>query len=67
MNSLADKAGLVSGLRLIEVNGESLLGCNQSEAKELLTASDDLRLLVCDGYNLTKKAPSVSGFSGSRR
>lgn len=50
------------GYRLIEVNGESLLGCNQQEAKEFLTASGELRLLVCDGYNqpTAKKAPSVS-------
>ncbi|KAK6032957.1 PDZ/DHR/GLGF domain protein [Ostertagia ostertagi] len=51
-SSVCHRAGLQVGHRLIEVNGDSLLGCDQSEAAALLRASNDLRILVCDGYNV---------------
>uniref|UniRef100_A0A1I7XFZ6 Protein lap4 n=1 Tax=Heterorhabditis bacteriophora TaxID=37862 RepID=A0A1I7XFZ6_HETBA len=53
--SVSDRAGLLAGQRIIEVNGESLLGCNKAEAAEILRDSNELRLLVCDGYH-----PSVN-------
>ncbi|KAK6766809.1 hypothetical protein RB195_026219 [Necator americanus] len=50
-SSVCHRAGLQVGHRLIEVNGDSLLGCDQSEAAAILRASNELRILVCDGYN----------------
>uniref|UniRef100_A0A183GJ06 PDZ domain-containing protein n=1 Tax=Heligmosomoides polygyrus TaxID=6339 RepID=A0A183GJ06_HELPZ len=43
---------------LIEVNGDSLLGCDQSEAAAILRSSNELRILVCDGYNVSH-APRI--------
>ncbi|KAK6061444.1 PDZ/DHR/GLGF domain protein [Cooperia oncophora] len=51
-SSVCHRAGMQVGHRLIEVNGDSLLGCDQSEAAALLRASNELRILVCDGYNV---------------
>ncbi|KAE9413666.1 hypothetical protein Angca_006206, partial [Angiostrongylus cantonensis] len=51
-SSVCHQAGLQVGHRLIEVNGDSLLGCDQSEAAAILRSSNELRILVCDGYNL---------------
>ena len=40
------------GQRIIEVNGQSLLGASHQEAVNTLrTAGDTIRLLVCDGFN----------------
>ncbi|VDM74760.1 unnamed protein product [Strongylus vulgaris] len=50
-SSVCHRAGLQVGHRLIEVNGDSLLGCDQSEAATILRSSNELRILVCDGYN----------------
>ncbi|CAJ0610213.1 unnamed protein product [Cylicocyclus nassatus] len=50
-SSVCQRAGLQVGHRLIEVNGDSLLGCDQSEAATILRSSNELRILVCDGYN----------------
>ncbi|WKY16106.1 hypothetical protein Q1695_001075 [Nippostrongylus brasiliensis] len=55
--SVCHRAGLQVGHRLIEVNGDSLLGCDQSEAAAILRSSKELRILVCDGYNV----PHVPG------
>ncbi|GMT32754.1 hypothetical protein PFISCL1PPCAC_24051 [Pristionchus fissidentatus] len=49
--SISEKAGLVPGQRIIEVNGESLLGASQLEAAASLKKAHELRLLVCHGYN----------------
>jgi len=40
------------GQRLIEVNGQSLLGAAHQEAVSVLrNAGDNIRMLVCDGFN----------------
>jgi len=40
------------GQRLIEVNGQSLLGASHQEAVSVLrNAGDNIRMLVCDGFN----------------
>ena len=40
------------GMRLLEVNGVSLLGASHQEAVNALrTAGAVIRLLVCDGYD----------------
>ena len=45
---------LREGQRILEVNGQSLLGATNEEAvKVLRTAGDRLNLLVCDGYELS--------------
>ncbi|CAD5228078.1 unnamed protein product [Bursaphelenchus okinawaensis] len=49
---VADVDGLARGVRIIEVNDESLLGCTKSEAAQILRKTEGLvRLLVCDGFN----------------
>ena len=43
---------LVVGQRIIEVNGQSLLGAKHSEAVAILReAGDQIHLLLCDGFN----------------
>ncbi|XP_077519618.1 protein lap4-like isoform X35 [Amblyomma americanum] len=43
---------LKPGMRIVEVNGLSLLGATHQEAVNILrTAGDTIRLVVCDGYN----------------
>lgn len=43
---------LKAGMRLLEVNDESLLGCTQDEAADALrNAGANVRLLVCDGFD----------------
>ncbi|GMR32768.1 hypothetical protein PMAYCL1PPCAC_02963 [Pristionchus mayeri] len=59
-SSISERAGLVPGQRIIEVNGESLLGATQDEAAASLKKAHELRLLVCDGYNSRK---GVNGWS----
>ena len=40
------------GQRIIEVNGQSLLGASHNEAVSTLReVGDDIQLLVCDGWN----------------
>eukprot|EP00092_Neocalanus_flemingeri_P034773 GFUD01037843.1.p1 GENE.GFUD01037843.1~~GFUD01037843.1.p1 ORF type:complete len:1576 (+),score=260.87 GFUD01037843.1:158-4885(+) len=40
------------GQRIIEVNGQSLLGATHQEAVNILrNAGDEIKLLVCDGFN----------------
>ncbi|KAK2494885.1 hypothetical protein MC885_015915 [Smutsia gigantea] len=50
------------GLRLLEVNQQSLLGLTHGEAVQLLrSAGDSLTVLVCDGFDAsTTPAPEVS-------
>lgn len=52
VGSVSETAGLLAGQRIVEVNGESLLGATQGEAAALLRAPHQLRLLVCHGYNI---------------
>uniref|UniRef100_A0A914DC39 PDZ domain-containing protein n=1 Tax=Acrobeloides nanus TaxID=290746 RepID=A0A914DC39_9BILA len=51
--SAADEsARLKPGLRILEVNDDSLLGCTQMEAANLLrNTGSTIRLLICDGFN----------------
>ena len=51
--SSADDCGrLVPGMRLLEINDDSLLGCTQIEAANLFRkAEGTIRLLICDGFN----------------
>ncbi|XP_064480658.1 protein scribble homolog isoform X3 [Ornithodoros turicata] len=43
---------LKPGMRIIEVNGTSLLGATHQEAVNILrTAGDAIRMVVCDGYS----------------
>ena len=40
------------GQRIIEVNGQSLLGASHNEAVSALReVGDEIQLLVCDGWN----------------
>ena len=45
-------SGIKIGQRIIEVNGQSLLGATHQEAVAILrNAGDEIKLLVCDGFN----------------
>ena len=45
-------SGIKVGQRIIEVNGQSLLGATHQEAVAILrNAGDQIKLLVCDGFN----------------
>uniref|UniRef100_A0A8D1DJN9 Protein scribble homolog n=1 Tax=Sus scrofa TaxID=9823 RepID=A0A8D1DJN9_PIG len=47
------------GLRLLEVNQQSLLGLTHSEAVQLLrSAGDALTVLICDGFDAAAPAPA---------
>jgi C-terminal processing protease CtpA/Prc len=52
-DSVADESGkLKIGMRILEINDDSLLGCKQIEAANLFRkAEGTIRLLVCDGFN----------------
>jgi len=46
------ESGIEVGQRIIEVNGQSLLGATHQEAVAILrNAGDEIKLLVCDGFN----------------
>ncbi|CAN7998785.1 unnamed protein product, partial [Ixodes hexagonus] len=48
------------GMRIVEVNGRSLLGTTHQEAVNILrTAGDTIHLVLCDGYNAAS-SPSES-------
>ncbi len=50
---------LKAGMRLLEVNDESLLGCTQDEAADALrNAGSAVRLLVCDGFDAAMYPPT---------
>lgn len=59
-SSVGESAGLQVGHRIIEVNGESLLGMQQREAVDQLKSSDELRLLVCNGFNRSQDDVTAS-------
>lgn len=47
------------GLRLLEVNQQSLLGLTHGEAVQLLrSAGNTLTVLVCDGFDTSTSPPS---------
>ncbi|KAK0404297.1 hypothetical protein QR680_017386 [Steinernema hermaphroditum] len=49
------------GLRILEVNEDSLLGCTQTEAAELLRRTGRVvRLLVCDGFGASVTSPTFT-------
>ncbi|XP_060978996.1 protein scribble homolog isoform X3 [Dama dama] len=49
------------GLRLLEVNQQSLLGLTHGEAVQLLrSVGDTLTVLVCDGFDTNTATPEVS-------
>ena len=51
------RSDLIVGQRIIEVNGQSLLGATHNEAVEALRSSgDSIHLLLCDGWNNQKPA-----------
>ena len=50
----AASTSLLPGMRILEVNDESLLGCSQEEAAKVLRRSGAVvRLLVCDAFSLS--------------
>lgn len=52
-------------MRLLEVNGTSLLGATHQEAVDLLrTSGNELHLVVCKGYNKSDLNNLIEG-SGS--
>ena len=47
------------GQRIIEVNGQSLLGATHQEAVNILrNAGDEIKLLVCNGFNPNNLSPN---------
>lgn len=56
---------LIVGQRIIEVNGQSLLGATHAEAvKAMRESGNSIHLIVCDGYN--KPAALQNGGSGDQ-
>merc|ERR1712008_411546 len=50
------------GQRIIEVNGQSLLGATHSEAVDALRNSgNSIHLLVCDAWNESAAPPALKG------
>lgn len=48
----AAAASLVAGLRILEVNDISLLGCSQEQAARIISkAGTVVKLLVCDAFS----------------
>lgn len=56
----AASTSLLPGMRILEVNDESLLGCSQEEAAKILRRSGTaVRLLVCDAFTFTTSPLSL--------
>ena len=54
------------GQRIIEVNGQSLLGATHQEAVNILrNAGDEIKLLVCDGFNPDTDTLALGGEPGA--
>jgi protein scribble len=52
---------ILVGQRIIEVNGQSLLGATHQEAVAILrNAGDEIKLLVCDGFDPAAVAPTLA-------
>ncbi|CAD5235472.1 unnamed protein product [Bursaphelenchus xylophilus] len=65
---VSEVEGLHRGVRIIEVNDESLLGCTKSEAAQILRKTEGrVRLLICDGFNSgeTTRERAESSFASS--
>lgn len=43
---------LAVGMRIVEVNGISLLGASHSQAVKALKSSQELHITVCDGFDV---------------
>uniref|UniRef100_A0A0N5BLJ9 Protein lap1 n=1 Tax=Strongyloides papillosus TaxID=174720 RepID=A0A0N5BLJ9_STREA len=61
----AECLSIQNGVRILEVNDDSILGCTQDEAASLLRNSGThVRLLICDGFNkstsITPKSPILN-------
>ncbi|KAI6210461.1 hypothetical protein M3Y96_00330700 [Aphelenchoides besseyi] len=53
-SAASEATSLRQGVRILEVNEDSLLGCSKVEAAQLLRQTTGrVRLLVCDGFNPT--------------
>ncbi|XP_037051947.1 protein lap4 isoform X3 [Bradysia coprophila] len=53
------------GMRILEVNGTSLLGATHTEAVQLLrTAGDTLQIIVCKGYDKSSLIHSIGTAGG---
>lgn len=60
-NGPAAASSLTVGTRILEVNDESLLGCSQEEAAQVLRQSGStVRILVCDAFSLSSATASSS-------
>jgi len=65
--AIARDGRLTTGLRLLEVNGHSLLGCSHHEAVEVLRSiQDHMTITVCEGFDpqilsAISSSPSLSG------
>jgi protein scribble len=59
--SIADNCGkLCPGMRILEINDDSLLGCKQIEAANLFRkAEGTIRMLVCDGFNISDNNTTI--------
>ncbi|KAI6205663.1 hypothetical protein M3Y94_00817900 [Aphelenchoides besseyi] len=53
-SAASEASSLRHGVRILEVNEDSLLGCSKVEAAQLLRQTNGrVRLLICDGFNPT--------------
>lgn len=53
MGGAAERSGqLAVGMRIVEVNGTSLLGASHSQSVQTLRGPGDLYITVCDGFDL---------------
>lgn len=57
----AECPSIQNGVRILEVNDDSILGCTQDEAASLLRNSGiHIRLLICDGFNKSSSITQIS-------
>ncbi|CEF70396.1 PDZ domain and Leucine-rich repeat and Leucine-rich repeat, typical subtype and Leucine rich repeat 4-containing protein [Strongyloides ratti] len=57
----AECPSIHNGVRILEVNDDSILGCTQDEAASLLRNSGiHVRLLICDGFNKSSSITNTS-------
>ena len=63
LGGAAESSGkLAIGMRIVEVNGISLLGASHTQAVKALRSSEDLLITVCDGFDVeeAKKRKSIA-------